>query len=127
MISLIEHFLLALTDAQVDKILVMIGEGFTAIASGVQVVWNMASPLLIGMIALQLARYQAAAREARQTIVEKIEKESVTSQADRTKIIEDLQVNTKISAVAFVAANSHNEKIAAVVDLVKKPKIPPMP
>ena len=126
MIALLEHFLLALTDAQFDKILVMISDGFTAISAGIEVVWNMASPLLIGLIALQLARYQAAAKEARKTIVEKIEKESETSQKDRTKIIEDLEVNTKISADAFVAANSHNEKIAAVVEYVK-PNIPPMP
>jgi hypothetical protein len=126
MIELLENFLLALTDAQFDKILIMIGDGFSSIADGVKVVWNMASPLLIGLIALQLARYQAAAREARKTIVEKIETESKNSQADRTKIIEDLQVNTKISEDAFIAANSHNEKIAAVVDYVK-PKIPPMP
>jgi len=127
MIEILEHFLLALTDAQFDKILVMLSEGFSTITEGVKVIWTMASPLLIGLVALQLARYQQAAKEARKTIVEKIESESKTSQADRTKILEDLEVNTKISADAFVAANSHNEKIAAVVELVNKPKVPPMP
>ena len=127
MIALIEHILLALTDAQFDKILVMISELFEALGSGVRAVWEIASPLLIGLVAIQLAYYQSKAKEARKTIVEKIEKESETSQKDRTKIIEELEVNTKISADAFVAANSHNEKIAAVVDLVNKPKIPPMP
>ena len=124
--TIIESFLLALTDAQFDKILVMVGELFLTIKEGIQVIWTMASPLLIGLISIQLARYQMAAREARKTIVEKIDRESVNSQADRTKIIEDLEVNTKISADAFVAANSHNEKIAAVVEFVK-PKIPPLP
>lgn len=124
--NIIESFLLALTDAQFDKILVMVGELFLTIKEGIQVIWTMASPLLIGLISIQLARYQMAAREARKTIVEKIDRESVNSQADRTKIIEDLEVNTKISADAFVAANSHNEKIAAVVEFVK-PKIPPLP
>ena len=126
MIALIEHVLLALTDAQFDKILVMIGEGLSTISQGVKVIWEMASPLLIGLVALQLARYQAAAKEARKVIVEKIENETVKSQADRTQIINDLSENTKISADAFEAANSHNEKIAAVVEYVK-PKIPPMP
>ena len=123
MTPLLEIILLALTDAQFDKILIMIGEGFTTVSAGIKVIWDMLSPLMIGLVALQLTRYQMAAKEARKNIVEKIEKESVTSQADRTKILEDLQVNTKISADAFVAANSHNEKIAAVVDYVK-PKLP---
>ena len=126
MIALIEQFLVALTDAQFDKILIMIGECLNAMGAGVRAVWDILSPLLIGIVAIQLAYYQTQATAARKAIVEKIERESTVSQADRTKIIEDLEVNTKISADAFVAANSHNEKIAAVVEFVK-PKIPPIP
>ena len=122
----IETLLLALTDAQFDKVLIMIGDGCAAMSEGIKVLWAIASPLLLGLVALQLARYQSLAREARKTIVETIETGSKIAQADRTKIIEDLEVNTKISADAFVAANSHNEKIAAVVEFVK-PKIPPIP
>ena len=124
--KLIETLLLALTDAQFDKILVMVSEMFMTIKEGIQVIWTMASPLLIGLVALQLARYQAAARDARKTIVETIEAGAKIAQTDRTKIIEDLGANTKISSDAFEAANSHNEKIAAVVDFVK-PKPPPLP
>lgn len=124
--KLLESLLLGLTDAQFDKVLIMIGDGCTAISEGVKVIWTMASPLLIGLIALQLARYQSAALVARKAIVEKIETEATAAKATATKIIEDLGANTKISADAFTAANSHNEKIAAVVDFVK-PKLPPIP
>lgn len=126
MIALIENILLALTDAQFDKILVMVGDWFATLKEAVNAIWVIASPLLVGLVSLQLYRYQIAAKDARKAIVDKLEAESSKSQEDRTKIIEDLQTNTKISEDAFKAANSHNEKIAAVVELVKPPT-PPTP
>lgn len=126
MIALIENILFALTDAQFDKVLVMVGDWFATLKEAINALWIIASPMLVGLVSLQLYRYQMAAKEARAHIVKKIEDETEKSQADRTKIIEDLQTNTKISEDAFKAANSHNEKIAAVVEYVK-PKMPPMP
>lgn len=130
MITLIEYLLVALTDAQFDKILVMISDGFNAISAGVQVVWSIASPLLIGLVALQLARYQSAAEKARKTIVEKIDTSSSTAQADRTKIINDVADNTQVSVSAFDAANNTNAKIAALAEEIaelKRKQIPPIP
>jgi hypothetical protein len=126
MIALIENILLALTDAQFDKVLVMLGDWFSTLKEAINALWVIASPLLVGLVSLQLYRYQMAAKEARETIVKKIDDESTKSQEDRSKIIEDLQTNTKISEDAFKAANSHNAKIAAVVEYVK-PKLPPIP
>lgn len=126
MIALIENILLALTDAQFDKILMMLGELFRAIGEGVRAVWGIASPLLTGLVAILLVYYQRKAESARKIIVDKIDNESSKSQEDRSKILDDLQTNTEISKEAFKAANSHNEKIAAVVDYVK-PKLPPIP
>lgn len=128
MIALIETILLALTDAQFDKILVMIGDWFATLKEAINAIWIIASPLLVGLVSLQLYRYQMAAKEARETIVKKIDDESTKSQEDRSKIIEDLKTNTDISKEAFKAANSHNEKIAAVVEYVKpKPPTEPEP
>lgn len=126
MIALIENILLALTDAQFDRILIMLGDWFGTLKSAINALWVIASPLLLALVALQIARYQAAAKEARETIVKKIDAESTKSQEDRSKIIEDLQKNTEISEEAFKVANSHNAKIAAVVEYVK-PKLPPIP
>jgi hypothetical protein len=122
MIPLIEYLLLALTDAQFDKILVMIGEAFSTMSAGIQVIWNMASPLLIGLVALQLARYQAAAQAARKAIVEKIDKETVTSQADRTKIIEDLTENTTINKAALESANNFHIKADKLKEQIEQIK-----
>jgi hypothetical protein len=122
MIPLIEYLLLALTDAQFDKILVMINEAFSTMSAGIQVIWNMASPLLIGLVALQLARYQAAAQAARKAIVEKIDKETVTSQADRTKIIEDLTENTTINKAALESANNFHIKADKLKEQIEQIK-----
>jgi hypothetical protein len=43
--KLLETFLLALTDAQFDKVLIMIGDGCSAISEGIKVLWGIASPL----------------------------------------------------------------------------------
>lgn len=126
MIALIEYVLLALTDTQFDKILALVTEILLSFKQAIEAIWAIASPLLLGLVALQLARYQQAAKEARKTIVEKIDDTTAKAQKDRSKIIEDIAQNTEISEKAFETANNHNAKIAAVVEYVK-PKIPPMP
>lgn len=137
MLTILEHLLLALTDSQFDKVLVLVTEILLAFKTAVLSLWALASPLLIGYVALQLARYQQAAKEARATIVGKIEEKSKKAQEDRSKIIDDLGTNTKISETAFETANGHNAKMAAllaeIVELKKElaeakaSKIPPIP
>lgn len=137
MIALIEYILLALTDTQFDKILALVTEILLAFKTGILSLWALASPLLIGYVALQLTRYQQAAKEARKTIVEKIDDTTAKAQKDRSKIIDDLDTNTKISETAFETANGYNAKIAEllaeIVELKKElakskeSKIPPIP
>ena len=127
--SLLESLLVALTDAQFDRVLAMISELLNAMGSGVKAVWDILSPLLIGIVAIQLAYYQAKAKEARKMISDKLETESTKSQTDRTKIINDVAENTQVSVVAFDAANGTNAKIAelmAEIKELKKNQIPPL-
>lgn len=133
MLLLLEYILLALTDTQFDKVLLLVTEILLAFKAGILSLWALASPLLIGYVALQLARYQQAAKEARKTIVEKIDTEAKTSKDDRAKIIKDVAENTQVSVTAFDAANNTNAKIAElmaeIAELKKKekPPIPPIP
>jgi hypothetical protein len=107
MIALIENFLLALTDTQFDQVLVMIETGFRAVGAAVRTVWDMISPV----VGLYLAW------KCQQIIAnQKSNREKLDETAD------ELKANTEISKEAFVAANGHNEKIAAVVEYVK-PKL----
>ena len=133
MIAILEYLLLALSDSQFDKVLLLVTEILLAFQTAIKTLWTMASPLLLGLVALQLARYQQAAREARKTIVEKIETEAQTSKEDRTKIIKDVAENTQVSVVAFDTANGHNAKISELLAEIKelkknqKPPLPPIP
>lgn len=124
MIFILEQLLVAMTDAQFDRVLAMISELFNALGSGVRAVWEILSPLLIGVVSIQIAYYQSKASAARKAITEQLRQESAIAQLDRTKILTDLELNTKISEEAFTAANGHNEKIAAVVKLVESKKQP---
>jgi hypothetical protein len=104
MISLIENILLALTDAQFDRVLIMIAKAFLAFKEGVQTVWALVAPALgiyLSWKCQQIINNQKENRRA-------------------------LDQNTEVSVKAFEAANSHNEKIAAVVEYAK-PKLPPEP
>lgn len=123
MMALIEFILVAMTDAQLDKVLVMIGELFNALGQGVKAVWEIISPLVTALVAIMIVYYQRKseaarvkdqeeAKLARKVIVQKIDSETQKSQADRTKIITDLGENTKLSSQAFEAANGHKENIA---------------
>lgn len=130
MIALIEFILVAMTDAQFDKVLVMIGDLFKSLGEGVKAVWEIISPLVTALVAILIVYYQRKseaarvkdqeeAKLARKVIVEKIDNttekinsETEKSQADRTKIITDLGENTKLSTQAFEAANGHKENIA---------------
>lgn len=123
MIALIESIPFALTDAQFDKVLVMVGEGFSAIGQGVKAIWEIVSPLVTALVAILIVYYQRRseaarvkdqeeAKLARKVIVEKIDNETQKSQADRTKILTNLDENTKLSSDAFEAANGHKDSIA---------------
>lgn len=94
MITLIENLLLALTDSQFDKVLAMVERGFMAIETAVKTLWVTLSPLLLGYLAYRQAQ-------------------------NRKEISGKIDGNTEVSVKAFEAANSHNEKIAAVVEYVK--------
>lgn len=99
MTTLIENLLLALTDTQCDKVLAMIERGFLAIEQAVRTLWITLSPLLLGYLAYRQAQ-------------------------NRREITGKIDSNTEVSVKAFEVANSHNEKIAAVVEYVKpKPTI----
>ncbi|MCQ0042371.1 MAG: hypothetical protein NF693_08950, partial [Bombella sp.] len=84
MIALIEFILVAMTDAQFDKVLVMIGDLFKSLGEGVKAVWEIISPLVTALVAILIVYYQRKseaarvkdqeeAKLARKVIVEKID------------------------------------------------------
>jgi len=76
----------------------MVERGFMAIEMAVKTLWVTLSPVLLAYLAFRQSR-------------------------NRKEIAGKIDSNTGVSVKAFEAANSHNEKIAAVVEYVK-PKPP---
>lgn len=86
--------MLALTDSQFDKILAMLERGLSSIEAAIRTLWITMSPLLLAYLAYRQSQ-------------------------NRKEISSKIDGNTEVSVKAFEAANNHNEKIAAVVELVK--------
>lgn len=91
-VEILESGLLALTDAQFDKILVMISEGFFAVKLGIQTVWAIFAPVLGLYLAYKCQQIIANQKSNRRALDE----------------------NTKISEDAFVAANNFHAKADAI-------------
>ena len=100
MIALIENILLALTDAQFDRILVMIGDGFSAIQSAVQTIWTMVAPIIGLWLAWKCQQI-------------------IANQKSNRKALDE---NTEVSVKAFESANNFHlkaDKLAEKIDEVK--------
>lgn len=96
MIAHIENILMALTDAQFDKVLLHIVEAFKAASEAIKTVWLFVSPVLGVYLVFKV-------------------KEVISNQkANR----EALDQNTKISVEAFDAANNFNVKAEALAQAV---------
>lgn len=108
----LHNFLIALTDAQNDKILALAIDCILHIVSAVQSVWDVVHPLLIVFVSTQIVYYQIKAKEARKVLTDKLNEAAETSKIDREKIL-------KLNTDALNTANGHNEKIAAVMELAK--------
>jgi hypothetical protein len=96
MIALIENLLLALTDSQFDKILMLIVEACKAASEGVKTVWLFVSPVLGLYLAFKC-------------------KEIISNQKANREALDE---NTKISTEAFDAANNFNVKAEALAQAV---------
>ena len=100
MIALIENILLALTDAQFDRVLVMIGDGFSAIQSAIQTVWAMVAPVVGLYLAWKCQQI-------------------IANQKSNRKALDE---NTEVSVKAFESANNFHvkaDKLAEKIDEVK--------
>jgi hypothetical protein len=101
MIALIENILLALTDAQFDKVLAMIERGFMAIEAGVKAAWSIVVPLIGAWVAYkcqEIIKNQKSNRQA-------------------------LDQNTALTETAIVTSNGYNEKIAASLKEIAELKL----
>jgi hypothetical protein len=90
-IALIETVFVALTDAQFDKVLILIEHGFKALSQGVQAVFNVLLPVLLAWVAWQC---------------QKITHNQKSNRAA-------LDQNTALTETAINTSNGYNEKIAA--------------
>lgn len=91
MIALIEQLLLALTDAQFDKVLAMVERGFMACEAAIKALSTVLLPLLVTWVAWKcqaITKNQKSNRAA-------------------------LDENTEINKTAIITSNSYNEKIAS--------------
>jgi hypothetical protein len=104
MIPLAQAIYLALTDPQVDAIIVIIRDTCNAAGAGIVAVWQLLSPALIGWVLYRQSVYNKASVEARSKISQKIDE------------------NTTVSVDAFDTANGHNEKIASLLAEIKELK-----
>lgn len=101
MIALIESFLVALTDAQFDKILVMIEQCFQTIGAWIETTSKLILPLIITWVAWKCQQITANQKSNRKALDE----------------------NTKLTEEAITTSNGYNAKIAAlnqqILDLKK--------
>ena len=100
MIAHIENLLMALTDAQFDKVLMLIVDACKTMSEAVKTVWIFVSPVLGLYLAFKC-------------------KEIISNQKSNR---EALDQNTKISTEAFDAANNFNIKAEALAQAVSEIK-----
>jgi hypothetical protein len=92
---ILTNLLLALTELQVDELIRILRSIIETSGEGIKTLWVTLSPVLLGYLAYRQA-------------------------ANRKEIAGKIADNTDISVKAFDAANGHNEKIAAAVEISKE-------
>lgn len=84
---------LALTDAHMDQIIILVGNGMNSLQEAVKTLWVTLSPVLLAYI--------------------------LWRQALNRRVIEaKIDQNTKVSVEAFHVANGHNDKIANLTKVI---------